>query len=112
MVYKGVSPQASIFGERVNTLLSILKDEGTIFVASLRSFLSYLPPSHTLQSSVISLKRGDEIDPVSLEKRLQEFAYYRVPRVTVAGEFALRGEVLDIYMPGDSDAVRIVFEFE
>ena len=112
MVYKGVSPQAAIFGKRVNTLLSMKNDEGTVFVASLRSFLSYLPPADSLDSTVLSLKIGDEIDTINLEKKLQDFSYLRVPRVTVAGEFALRGEVLDIYMPGDQDAVRIVFEFD
>jgi len=112
MVYKGVSPQASIFGKRVNILFSILEEKNTIYVASLRSFLSYLPPQKYLKSLKINLSIGDEINPVLLEKRLQEFGYLRVPRVTVAGEFALRGEVLDIFMPGDNDAVRIVYGFD
>jgi transcription-repair coupling factor (superfamily II helicase) len=112
MVYKGVSPQASVFGNRVNTLISIMEEENTLYVASLRSFLSYLPPRKYLESLQINLKIGDTLDTVFLEKRLQEFGYLRVPRVTVAGEFALRGEVLDIFMPGDRDAVRIVFEFD
>jgi transcription-repair coupling factor (superfamily II helicase) len=112
MVYKGVSPQASVFGNRVNTLFSIMEDQNTLYVASLRSILSYLPPRKFLESLKIHLHIGDSLDPVYLEKRLQEFGYYRVPRVTVPGEFALRGEVLDIFMPGDNDAVRIVFEFD
>ena len=36
----------------------------------------------------------------------------RVPRVTVRGEFTLRGEVLDIFMPGEEFAHRIVFDFD
>jgi transcription-repair coupling factor (superfamily II helicase) len=112
MVYKGVSPQASIFGNRVNTLFSIMEDKNTLYVASLRSFLSYLPTRQSLEALKITLTIGENLDPVYLEKRLQEFGYFRVPRVTVPGEFALRGEVLDIFMPGDNDAVRIVFEFD
>ena len=39
--------------------------------------------------------------------------YLRVPRVSSPGEFALRGEVLDVGVPGkDGDAVRVVFEFD
>ncbi|MBF9015672.1 MULTISPECIES: transcription-repair coupling factor [unclassified Oceanispirochaeta] len=112
MVYKGVSPQASVFGNRVNTLFSIMEEKETLYVASLRSFLSYLPPRKYLEDLKIDLRIGDSLDPVFLEKKLQEFGYLRVPRVTVAGEFALRGEVLDVFMPGDKDAVRVVFEFE
>ncbi len=32
--------------------------------------------------------------------------------MTIHGEFALRGEVLDIFMPGMDEAVRIVFGFD
>ncbi len=112
MVYKGVSPQASVFGNRVNTLFSILEEKDTLYVASLRSLLSYLPPREYLETLRMDLKIGDDFDPVALETKLQEFGYLRVPRVTVAGEFALRGEVLDFFMPGDEDAVRVVFEFD
>ena len=112
MLYKGVSPQASIFGKRVKTLYEMMNAESTLFVTSLRSFLSYLPPSDYLKKLSLPISLGRELDPVYLEKRLQEFGYLRVPRVSVPGEFALRGEVLDIYLPGYDDAARIVFEFD
>ncbi len=112
MLYKGVSPQASIFGRRVKTLYEMMDSENCIYVASLRTFLSYLPPSDYLKSLALTISVGKELDPVYLEKRLQEYGYLRVPRVSVPGEFALRGEVLDIFLPGYEEAVRIVFEFD
>ena len=112
MLYKGVSPQAAVFGKRVKTLYEMMQAQGNLFVASLRTFLASLPPADYLKSLLLSLAVGREIDPVYLETRLQEFGYLRVPRVSVPGEFALRGEVLDIYLPGYEEAVRIVFEFD
>jgi transcription-repair coupling factor (superfamily II helicase) len=35
-----------------------------------------------------------------------------VPRVSIPGEFALRGEVLDIFLSGHEAALRVVFEFD
>ncbi|MDA3811892.1 MAG: transcription-repair coupling factor [Spirochaetaceae bacterium] len=111
MLYKGVSAQASIFGSRVRTLIEISETK-SIVIASQKAALSFLPPKEYLLSNKITLKKGDEFDPVHLEEILQEFGYSRVPRVTVHGEFALRGEVLDVFMPGMDDAVRIVFDFD
>ena len=112
MLYKGVSPQAAVFGRRVKVLYEMIDAEGEIFVASLRTFLSSLPPVDYMKSMLLDIHIGKVLDPVYLEKRLQEFGYIRVPRVSVAGEFALRGEVLDIFLPGYDQAVRIVFEFD
>jgi len=111
MLYKGISAQASIFGSRVKSLIEISKNK-SIVVASQKAALSYLPPEEYLLSNQITLKKGDEFDPVNLENILQSYGYSRVPRVTVNGEFALRGEVLDIFMPGMEEAVRIVFDFD
>jgi transcription-repair coupling factor (superfamily II helicase) len=111
MLYKGISAQASIFGSRVKALFEIC-DKKSIIIASQKAALSYLPPKDYLFSNKVLLKKGDEFDPVNLENLLQSFGYSRVPRVSVHGEFALRGEVLDVFMPGMSEAVRIVFEFD
>ncbi|OQY33851.1 MAG: transcription-repair coupling factor [Spirochaetaceae bacterium 4572_59] len=112
MLYKGVSPQASVFGKRVKTLYEMMDAEGAVFIASLRTYLSSLPPVDYMKTLQLKIKVGKELDPVFLEKRLQEYGYLRVPRVSVAGEFALRGEVLDIFLPAYEQAVRIVFEFD
>ena len=91
MLYKGVSPQASIFGKRVKTLYEMMNSKSTLFVCSLRSFLSFLPPSDYLKKLAIPISVGKELDPVYLERRLQEYGYLRVPRVSVAGGVCPQG---------------------
>ncbi len=112
MVYRGVAPQASIFGERVEALRVLLEEGDIIFVTSLRSFLAYLPPHEYFRSLQIFFEKGQALDTVALERTLQSYGYLRVPRVTVSGEFALRGEVLDIFPSGSDRALRLVFEFD
>ena len=55
---------------------------------------------------------GLAFDPTALADRLVSQGYTRVPRVMVRGEFTLCGEVLDIFMPSEDYAQRIVFDFD
>jgi len=113
MLYRGVSPQSSLFGKRVRVLsLLAAEDQKSIVVASLRAVKEMLPPKEYFVSHTIPITRGTQLDPVDMEEKLSLFGYLRVPRVTVAGEFALRGEVLDIYPSGADEAVRIIFDFD
>ncbi len=110
--YAGKQTPLNIAGERVYQLVQMLKGEPFIAVTSLRAFLTPLPPPEFIQASLHCLKVGQEFDPVLLSETLTGYRYLRVPRVTVSGEFALRGEVLDIFPPGAEQAVRIVFEWD
>ncbi|MBN2628073.1 MAG: transcription-repair coupling factor, partial [Spirochaetales bacterium] len=112
MLYRGVSPQASVFGRRVHSLAECRTGRKSIVVASLRAAASYLPPPEYLLSRTLALKKGQTIDPEKIAAELSRWGYLRVPRVSVAGEFALRGEVLDVYPPGRSEAVRLVIDFD
>ena len=112
ILYSGTAPQPRVRGERLLTLVSLLKGEKLLLSTSLRAFLGPLPPPKWLKSKIITLKKGDSFDPVDLEEKLTLYGYDRVPRVSVPGEFALRGEVLDVFLPGMDDAVRTVFAFD
>lgn len=112
MLYRGVSPQAAIFGKRATILAELASGERKIIVASLRAALGLLPPREIVKETLTQLKVGGKLNPIEIEERLQMFGYTRVPRVSVPGEFALRGEVLDVAPLGQSDAVRIVFAWD
>ncbi|MCL2480743.1 MAG: transcription-repair coupling factor [Spirochaetaceae bacterium] len=140
--YSSETPSPYIYGLRINTLVRLLssgkadgktdanagsktanKKDGKIVVKahqrnkkvvamSQKTFLSYLPDKDFLSPFFINFKRGSKIASVDIGVKLEQAGYLRVPRATIPGEFALRGEVLDIFMPGMDEAVRIVFEFE
>ena len=112
MLYRGVSPQAAVFGRRVLALAECRTGRKSIVVASLRAATSLLPPPEYLLSRTLNIKTGQSIDPEEIAAELSRWGYLRVPRVSVAGEFALRGEVLDVYSPGRSAALRIVIDFD
>ncbi|MDY4674505.1 MAG: transcription-repair coupling factor [Treponema sp.] len=119
--YRTVPLAAPVFGQRASALAALAsmnqwqQDEENlppVFVVTQRALQTPVPPPEYIRSLLFSLKVKDSFDPTALAARLVEQGYLRVPRVTVRGEFTLRGEVLDIFLPGDEVAHRIVFDFD
>ncbi len=110
--YSGNEYQPSVAGARIKILSGMLQNKKQIIVTSLRSLLTPVPPPDFIQSKLMILKVGDPLDPVDISEKLVLLRYMRVSRVTMPGEFALRGEVLDIFLTGQEYAVRIVFEWD
>ena len=121
--YRPCAKGAVVFGERASFLSKlafnesqgILSDKNkkpTFYVISQRALLTPVPPADYVKSLVFTIKKGQTFDPTNVAEKLSQLGYLRVPRVTVRGEFTLRGEVLDIFMPGEEFAHRIVFDFD
>lgn len=118
--YRPSNIRSSVFGQRSCFLSKLCFQERTvnsslkprIFLVPQRSFQTPLPPPSYLKTLSFSLYKGQAIDPQLISEKLALSGYFRVPKVGVPGEFTLRGEVLDIFMPGFAFAFRILFEFD
>ncbi|MDR1248393.1 MAG: DEAD/DEAH box helicase, partial [Treponema sp.] len=115
MPYREMAPLSAVFGERVRILSGLANDvrpgRGMV-VAAERAFLTPLPPPEYIRSLLILLRPGERVDTGVLTETLIRYGYIRTPRVQVHGEFALRGDVLDILMGEDEDAYRVSFDFD
>ena len=112
MPYRPLQRSAPVFGSRARALGQIIMEQPLIVVASLRAFLTPVPDPVRFGARLARIRVGDSFDPVDLGRRLETYGYSRVPKVGVRGEFAVRGEVVDLYQPGDDNAIRIVFAFD
>jgi transcription-repair coupling factor (superfamily II helicase) len=112
MPYRDMASLSAVFGERVRVLSGLALGRAGITIVSERAFLTPLPSPEYIRSFLINIKTGDALDTMALAETLVQYGYTRVPRVQLHGEFALRGEVLDILMGGDDGAYRILFDFE
>lgn len=110
--YKELGLNAPVFGQRVKVLVDLPSMKKGIVVTSLRAFLHLLPERSYLEKKLVVLRKGQRIDPQGLATLLASYGYLRVPKVSIHGEFALRGEVLDVYLPGHQEAYRILLEFD
>jgi len=123
MPYRPVSRGSSVFGERVGVLakmlqkndsvpLSRLEETPRVFILTQNVFMSPMVPPEYIKECVFTLSQGTTIDTVEMAKRLSGLGYTRVPRVMVKGEFSLRGEVLDVFLPCDEYPTRFIFDFD
>ncbi|MDR2785849.1 MAG: transcription-repair coupling factor, partial [Treponema sp.] len=112
MAYREMAPLSTVFGERARVLGDLALGRPGIVLVPERAFLTPLPPASYIRGLLVKVQTGDTIDTPALARTLVSYGYTRVPRVQVHGEFALRGEVLDILMGGDEAAVRILFDFD
>ena len=115
--YRGAAKNSVVFGQRSGilskmTVKNTQKDTVRIFIIPERVLMTPLPPPDYIKKQLIRIRRGQTFDSIEISKRLTDAGYLRVPRVTVRGEYALRGEVLDIFMSGEYYANRIVFDFD
>ncbi len=118
--YRPVAKGSIVFGKRAGVLSSLLSNEEKItfqtkpriFIFTQRSFMSPLPSPSYLKNLSFRLKKGDTLNTTNIAAKLTKLGYSKVPKVNVKGEFSLRGEVLDIYLPCDETATRIIFDFD
>ncbi len=118
--YRPASPGNKVFGQRADFLCHLLltqspargKKSPHIFIAVQRVLLTPVTPPDFLRPFIFSLEKGQQIDTQEVSAALIKSCYVRVPKVSARGEFSLRGEVLDIFLPAGEDAVRIVFDFD
>jgi len=109
--YNALSPHASIFATRT-IALNTFADTTSSLILPIRSFL-YPVPNKTIASTLswIMLCKKN-IQPQYITQKLLTWGYTRVAHVRFQGEFALRGEVIDIYSYGNDLPDRIVMEFD
>uniref|UniRef100_UPI0038908173 transcription-repair coupling factor n=1 Tax=Treponema sp. TaxID=166 RepID=UPI0038908173 len=118
--YRSCAVGSSVFGQRSGVLARLAYQARSlsastkphIFIVTQRSLQTPLPSPEYVRSLVFNLYKGSTIDPAELAEKLALLGYIRVPKVGVPGEFTLRGEVLDIFTPGEENPSRILFDFD
>ncbi len=84
------------------------KKELTVYT-TIDAFLDGLRERSRIQKEVLHLERGQEIDPEELKEKLLSMGYERVYQTERAGEFAVRGGIVDIYPLSEDAAYRLEF---
>jgi len=72
-----------------------------LLVAPIQSLMQSVPSRKQLDQLIRNLKPGMELEPEKLIVWLSEHGYNRLDQVEVPGDFAVRGGIIDIYLPGD-----------
>ena len=111
--YDRVSPNPEIVARRIDSLTRIATTPapatGRVVVTTVAAILQRLPPREVFKASVRRLARGDRANVNELVEFLRHTGYRRSDTVREAGEFALRGGILDVFPPGGAEPLRVDF---
>ena len=108
-VFHNISASADIDRERLSVLLSLIRGECDAVVSTLFAALSYTMPREMLEAGSLTLRVGDEVSFLELERKLSAFGFARVDAVESAGQFAVRGGILDVMLTQASAPMRVEF---
>ena len=99
-----------VFGDRVR-VLKLLEgpDRPKLLVTSVQALLEPVPDRQTLRQQTRWLRVGEAVEIDELSKWLVERGFHNTSAVELAGEFAPRGGIVDIFAPDWYDPVRVEF---
>lgn len=108
--YTPLSPDPATVAARISTLYQALSSSSPfIMVASCEALLRKVLPKELLDRKTELLIAGEETDQKELVNRLVAAGYEPVSLVQEAGEFSVRGGIMDIFSPGFDLPARLDF---
>jgi transcription-repair coupling factor (superfamily II helicase) len=111
--YDRVSPGSDAAARRLDALAGMAalanKPHRAVVLTTANALLQRVPPAASIEAQTFRAKPGNQIDMKVLISRLETSGFERVPTVREVGEFAVRGGILDLFVPGAEDALRLDF---
>jgi transcription-repair coupling factor (superfamily II helicase) len=105
--FEDEDPDAGTTAERL-AALSALADGGEgVWVATSVLFAQRLIPPDILRQASLVFSPGMRLDPQATARHLEVLGFIRVPLVGGAGEYSVRGDIVDLWSPGWREPLRI-----
>ena len=109
-VFDAVSARSRDFEQaRLGVLTRILSGACELVITVPDALMQYTMPRSVLESGTVRLARGERVDVAALTARLAAMGYTRCELVEGAGQFSLRGGILDVFSPGSAYPCRVDF---
>ena len=105
--YDSFSAHPDIVSERISTLNQITHLQQGVVIVPVATLLHRLPPMNYLAGNSFTLTTGQDLPQTQFRQRLDQAGYLLTETVTQAGEYALRGGLIDLYPMGSHAPLRI-----
>ncbi|MDK9726504.1 MAG: transcription-repair coupling factor [Sterolibacteriaceae bacterium MAG5] len=105
--YDSFSPHQDLISERLATLHAVVRGECDVLIVAASTAVARLAPPLFLAGHTFFLKKGDRLN---LDKLRDQFAiggYQPMTQVVAAGEYSVRGGLVDLFPMGSSLPYRI-----
>ena len=105
--YERFSPHQDLVSERLSVLWQLKNGAADVLFVPVSTAMQRLAPPSFLMGRTFWLKTGQTLDLDRLRENLVEAGYAAVSNVVAAGEFAVRGGIVDLFPMGADSPYRI-----
>lgn len=96
-----------ILTERLKAIKRIIEGEHAVIITTIDGLMDKLVPIQVIKDNIIHFTNTDRIDFKAVQEKLVNMSYERVSQVEMSGQYAVRGEILDIFPVAGDTPVRI-----
>ncbi|MDP3700138.1 MAG: transcription-repair coupling factor [Hylemonella sp.] len=105
--YDSFSPHQDLISERLATLYAVSRNECEVLIAAASTAITRLAPPAFLAGHTFFMKKGERLDLAKLRTQLTIAGYQHVTQVVAAGEYSVRGGLVDLFPMGTQLPYRI-----
>jgi transcription-repair coupling factor (superfamily II helicase) len=105
--YDPFSPHPDIVADRIRTLAALASARQGILLAPVSSMLQRLPPADFILQRSFELAVGQTLAVEPFRNRLHHAGYEPAEQVYQAGQYAVRGSVIDLFPAGSTTPFRL-----
>lgn len=110
--YDRVSPSRTLAARRAGALYfltTIDPNRPYIIVSTISAAMQQVPPREIIADAGLSARVGGNMERERIERYLTNNGYSRASTVVEAGDFAVRGGLIDIFPPTEKNPLRLDF---
>ncbi|MFW6139345.1 MAG: transcription-repair coupling factor [Spirochaetota bacterium] len=94
---------------RLVGLNALVQKKTGVFVVPVRAVMDFYLPRDIFVKNLLKIKTGDSVSLVEMGRKLSLLGYERADRVSSPGMFSVRGDILDVFVPGSEHPCRVEF---
>jgi transcription-repair coupling factor (superfamily II helicase) len=111
--YDRVSPGADAAARRLDAMAGMIalarKPHPAFVLTTVNAILQRMPPAASIDAQMLVARPGNHVEMNRLLARLETNGFERVATVREVGEYAVRGGILDLFVPGSPEPLRLDF---
>jgi transcription-repair coupling factor (superfamily II helicase) len=105
--YDHFSPHQDLVSERLATLFAVTQGQCDVLIAAASTAATRLAPPSFLAAHTFFMKKGDRLDLERFRAQMTLAGYQHVTQVVAAGEYSVRGGLVDLFPMGTALPYRI-----
>lgn len=104
-----LSTSKDMLAQQVYGMYSLINAVHKIIIVSPSTIYRYFPSKELFLNNCINIKNGNEYNFENIKKQLANAGYFRVNKIDQSLQFAVRGDIIDVYSLNYDNPIRIEF---